>query len=106
MTPTLDPGVFILEKTDSRTVYQTTTGETWEITGTCNACGECEVGAVDTYYADTIELHYQIWTGVPVGEPGACFDSRFGSRLDIPVRPELTDKMDCCVLSGRYLSGN
>lgn len=119
MTPTLDPGIVILEQVEGRTVYQTATGETWEITGVCTACGECEVGAVDTYHATPPDpdrklshdqqpqiLRYQIWTGVPVGQPGACLDARFGSRLDIPVRPEMTEKLANCALSGRYLDGN
>lgn len=116
MIPTLDPGIFILEQTADRTVYQATTGETWEITGVCTACGECEVGAVDTYRAVPLDsdrkseqpeiLRYQIWTGVPVGQPGACLDTRFGSRLDIPVRPEMTEKLANCALSGRYLDAN
>lgn len=118
MSPTLDPGVFIVEQAEGRIVYHSVTGENWEITGTCNACGECEVGADDTYYTEPLEpdfnkpigkrttSHYHIWTGTPVGQAGACLDSRFGYRLDIPVRPELTQKMPNCVLSGRYLNGN
>ena len=116
MIDTLDPNVFILEQTENRIVYQTNTGEKWEIIGTCNACGECEVGAHDIYYEKTnLEdkkqnppepKKYQIWTGVPIGQPGACLDARFENRLDIPVRPELTKKMTNCSLSGRYLNGN
>lgn len=96
---TIEPLIWITEQTPGRTVYETDDGaESWEITGTCNACGACETGAVD---AD-----YQIWTGIPVGEAGACLDSRFGTRLDIPVRPELTEKTTSCTLKGKYLHGN
>jgi len=116
MINTLDSYVFIIEQTENRKVYQTVTGEKWEIVGTCNACGECEVGAIDNYYEKTnLEdkkqnspepKKYQIWTGIPIGQPGACLDVRFGKRLDIPVRPELTQKMQHCSLTGRYLDGN
>lgn len=100
--PTIEPFIVIVDQSETpekRVVYQTTDGaETWEITGTCSACGACEVGAVN---AD-----YQIWTGVPVGQPGACLDSRFGTRPDIPVRPELTIKFASCTLKGKYLNAN
>lgn len=75
-------------------VYATLGGERWIIRGTCSACGECEVGAVNP------DLE---WTGVPIGQPGACIDRRFGERPDVPVRPELTVKMPHCTLSGEYL---
>lgn len=117
MIKTEDPTIFILEQSEDRVVYQSVYGEQWEITGKCNACGQCEQGAYDVYYenvsdqdekttASTEPKRYQIWTGVPVGQSGACLDSRFGKRLDIPIRPELTEKMDQCVLSGKYLNGN
>lgn len=111
-TPTADYSIFIIEQEENRVVYETTEGEQWEITGKCSACGECEVGAVDTYYEEVegekmpLKKYYQIWTGVPVGQPGACFDVRYGDRLDIPVRPELPAKNPNCTLSGRYLNGN
>lgn len=108
---TIDPNVFIIEETEGRVVYETTSEEQWEIIGVCSACGECEVGAVDIYYEETedkfpLEKRYQIWTGVPIGQPGACLDVRFGNRLDIPVRPEMPEKMTNCTLSGRYLNAN
>lgn len=106
---TLDPNIFIIEQDANSVTYQTTTGEKWQITGTCSACGECEVGADDTYYEDDTESrrqiikYYQNWTGVPVGQPGACLDNRYGSRLDIPVRPEISQHYANCTLSGTYL---
>lgn len=108
---TMDSNIFIIEETEDRVVYETTFGERWEITGVCSACGECEVGAVDIYHEETkdkfpLEKRYQIWTGVPVGQPGACLDARFDNRLDIPVRPEMPGKMKNCTLSGKYLNGN
>jgi hypothetical protein len=106
---TADSSIFIIEQEENRVVYETTTGEQWEITGQCSACGECEVGAVDTYYEEVegekmpVKKHYQIWTEIPVGQPGACLDVRYGNRLDIPIRPELPSKLLNCTLSGRYL---
>jgi hypothetical protein len=110
---TTDPNIFIIEQTPGRVVYETTTGEKWEILGTCIACGACEVGAVDKYYTEDperprqlIEHSYQEWTGVSVGQPGACLDSRFGTRPDLPVRPEISSHFPTCTLSGNYINGN
>lgn len=114
---TEDPSVFIESQTSTGTesqivIYQSVTGERWQINGRCSACGECEVGANDTYYQnkispreskDYVKLHYQIWTGNPVGTPEACLDVRFGTRLDIPVRPEISQSAKNCSLSGNYL---
>lgn len=95
---TEDPGVRIVRREEGLVEYQTIDGERWVIRGQCSACGSCEVGVAD---GDT----YQIWTGVPVGQPGACLDSRYGTRLDIPVRPEISTTPGC-TLSGEYISGN
>lgn len=94
MKLTKDPNVFIIEQTEGRVVYETTAGERWEIIGTCNMCGQCEVGSVNSIIQ---------FTGVPIGESGAAFDPSGEAREDNPVRPELTVKMDKCVLTGRYL---
>lgn len=94
MRPTEDPKVFIIEEDSNRVVYETTFGERWEITGTCNMCGQCEVGSVNNFIQ---------FTEIPIGMPGAAIDIRGNNRLDNPVRPEMTKKLDKCVLSGRYL---
>lgn len=97
MRATEDPTVVIIEEEPGRVVYRTINiepEETWEITGTCNMCGQCEVGGVNG--------HIQ-FTGIPIGEPGAAVDIRGANRPDNPVRPEMTEKLDKCVLSGRYL---
>lgn len=98
LQPTEDPGVRIVSKTDDAVEYMSVDGERWVIRGQCIACGECELGAAD---GDT----YQIWTGVPIGQPNACLDSRYGQRLDIPVRPSIS-KNPHCTLSGEYIDGN
>lgn len=101
LEPTADPTCFIEKregegKSQSIT-YRNLDGERWVIRGLCIACGECEVGAVNPNL---------VWTGISVGEPGACLDSTFGTRLDVPIRPELTRKMPHCTLEGEYLHGD
>lgn len=95
---TVDPTTRIIERGaedgEQFVVYETTDGERWVIRGVCSACGECEVGAVNPDLT---------WTGVPVGQPSACIDRRFGDRPDVPVRPELTVEMPHCSLRGEYL---
>lgn len=98
LQPTEDPGVRIVRKEQDLVEYQSVDGERWIIRGQCSACGSCELGAADG------EM-YQIWTGVPVGQPGACLDSRYGNRLDIPVRPEISNSPGC-TLSGEYIDAN
>lgn len=95
--PTVDNLVFIIEQSEGRKVYETVYGEQWEITGTCNMCGECEVGSDDPNI---------VWTGIPVGQPGACYNVLGEARLDNPVRPEIKEACPNCVLEGRYLNAN
>ena len=98
MEITVDPTCWITERGVRMGVpfvrYATTEGDAWEIRGVCAACGECEVGAVNPNL---------VWTGIPVGEAGACLDSTYATRLDVPVRPELTVNMAHCSLTGDYL---
>ena len=97
MRNTKDPYVLIIEEEFGRTVYQTTNvevTETWEITGTCNMCGQCEVGGDDPYIQ---------FSGITIGEPNAAIDTRGDARPDNPIRPEMTVKLNKCVLTGRYL---
>lgn len=93
---TEDPTVFIEDIGAGWVIYRTKDGkERWIIHGTCNQCGECEVGS------DNPNL---IWTGIPVGNAGACYDELFGNRRDVPVRPEIKEKCPNCTLTGEYLS--
>ena len=94
MRVTVDLEVFIIEEEPNRIVYETEQGERWEIIGTCNMCGQCEVGGINSFIQ---------FTGIPIGLPGAAIDIRGTDRPDNPVRPEMTKKLDKCVLSGRYL---
>lgn len=95
---TRDPNIFIIEQTAERVVYETTSGEQWEILGTCNQCGLCEVGANDPEIA---------WVeGKQPGEPGACYNISGEGRVDNPCRPEIKQHFPECTLSGNYLNGN
>lgn len=91
--PTVDPSTVIEARGSGWVLYRTDQGERWVIRGTCVACGSCEVGAA------TPSL---VWTGRPVGQPGACVDKTYGFRLDVPVRPEISE-LAGCTLSGEYL---
>lgn len=95
LIPTEDPGIRIISKTEDTVEYLSVDGDRWIIRGQCIACGECEVGADQT-------IPYHIWTGVSVGNPGACYDARYGKRLDIPVRPSIS-KNSNCTLRGEYV---
>jgi hypothetical protein len=72
--------------------------EHYEVTGTCIACGACEVGNADPWLA---------WRG-PVGTPGACVDVRREQGLpvlDSPMRPELCAELaPPCTLTGQYVT--
>lgn len=89
---TIDPNIFIIEQTTNRVVYETTFGEKWEILGTCNQCGLCEIGANDPSI---------IWNpGIEPGQPNACYST---NPLDNPCRPEIKTIFPTCQLSGNYL---
>jgi hypothetical protein len=96
--PTRDRTVFIIEQEPGRVVYETILGEKWEILGTCNQCGLCEVGSSDPQI---------FWVeGKQPGEPGACYNILGEERLDNPCRPEIKQNFPECTLSGNYLNGN
>lgn len=102
MTPTNEDHIVILEKEEGRVVYQNiTTNDKWEILGTCNGCGECEIG--------TIDRDFIVWTGVPIGEPGACYNSLGSSEergddpITLPKIGTLHDGWPNCTLTGNYL---
>ena len=95
MRPTKDPNIFIIYQSPTEVLYKdVTSNRIWEITGTCNCCGECEVGK---------ENPYHVWTPNPVGTAWACY-SREEGRLDEPVTPEWTATAKFCVLKGRYIT--
>lgn len=92
--PTKDPNIFIIEQSPGKVVYETNTGEKWEMLGTCNMCGLCEVGGIDP------EI---VWNeGVLPGQPNACYNSN-PNRLDNPCRPEIGILFSGCTLTGNYL---
>ncbi len=77
--PTLDASIVIVERpSEDAVVYERVpTGERWKVSGSCNQCGLCVVGAVGDWY---------VWDGAP-GTPGANRDTRVPGRLDDPVCP-------------------
>jgi hypothetical protein len=100
---TVDRNTVIIERGEYENgvpyvVYENTDGERWRIDGRCSCCGCCEVGVPDP------DL---VWTGVPVGEPGACFHRKWGEpgAADVPTRPELREVCAPCTLTGEYLAG-
>ena len=97
MIKTEDPTVMIEDIGPAWVIYRDHDGKRWIMRGTCNQCGECEVGAINPNI---------MWIGNPVGEPGSCRDVMYGIRRDIPVRPEIKQKFPNCSLSGEYLDGD
>jgi hypothetical protein len=99
MKPTADAIVFITGQGEVDGVpyveyLNLSTNETWRVWGKCNACGACEVGNSNP------NLY---WTGIPVGEAGACVDVTFGERLDIPVGLGLPEKYPTCTLKSEAI---
>jgi hypothetical protein len=93
-----DPEIRIVSVSFDGVVYENMlTGQRWLISGVCSGCGECEVGAVNE--------HYIVWTGKPIGQPGACYDKRGGPEIrgDYPIKPEAQNDWPSCTLRGRYL---
>jgi hypothetical protein len=83
-TPTLDFDIVIIsENENSKTYERISTGERWVVSGICNQCGLCVVGAVGDWY---------IWDGPP-GTPGANRDTRAPNRLDDPIVPGFIEDM-------------
>lgn len=85
-TPTIDDDIVIESATVNPpvTIYRrVSTGARWRVTGACNQCGLCVVGAVGDWY---------VWDG-PAGTPNANRDTRWPNRLDDPITPELLPDM-------------
>lgn len=84
-TDTIDADIVITHHDGDSTYYQRrSTGARWRVTGTCNQCGLCVIGAVGDWY---------VWVGEP-GTPGASIDTRVPGRLDDPILPELLANME------------
>lgn len=85
MLPTLDPNIFIISRDKDVVEYvRTDTGETWKVSGTCNQCGLCALGAIP-------KSRY-IWVA-PIGTPFSNIDLLFNGRLDEPVLPGFNIQM-------------
>lgn len=90
--PTEDPTTWIEDLGAGWVVYRSQDGDRWIVRGACNQCGACEPP----------DASYLVWRG-PVGQPGACADTRVGQRRDVPVRPEAVNRTPSCSLNGEYL---
>ena len=93
MEPTLDPGVVIVARgvTTGGVPWMVYEGEgrRWRVSGTCNQCGLCVVGAAHPE-------HYA-WDGPP-GMPYAVRDLRLPGRLDEPVALGFERDLPGCTL--------
>ena len=99
--PTMDPEVWIVERRtrEGVVVYKSNDGTTWEIVGTCTACGECEVGISE----EEALRRKLVWQG-EVGTPFACIEADWTlDRLDSPVTPDIVKGHPHCTLRGRWL---
>jgi hypothetical protein len=85
--PTLDADIVVVGREDGPppvVVYRrVSTNDTWAVSGTCNQCGLCVIGAVGEWY---------VWNGPP-GTPGASSDTRVPGRADDPVCPGFIEDM-------------
>lgn len=71
VTRTGDPNVIVETYQRGRVVYRDLiTGEHWAELGECNQCGLC---------VDPSDPMVE-WTGIPLGEPGACSDIDYETR--------------------------
>jgi hypothetical protein len=93
MIATLDPNIFIVSKDKDVVEYiRIDTGETWKVSGTCNQCGLCVVGAANK--------EDYIWYK-KAGEPYAVTDVRVAKgRLDEPITSEF-NIAGCCLIIER-----
>ena len=84
---TLDPDVVVVARdygSSPRIVYERiSSGERWAVTGECNRCGLCVIGAVGDWY---------VWDG-PAGTPNASRDLRVPNRPDDPICPGFIEDM-------------
>jgi len=94
MQATTDPDVFIVSLTTRRVrgqlvgelvYYRRDTKQEWTVTGTCNRCGLCVIGAART--------QDYVWSKPP-GTPDAVTDLRvLQGRMDEPVTPGFIEDM-------------
>jgi hypothetical protein len=94
MKPTKDENIFIIFQAPAEIVYKDVKRDRiWQIIGTCNCCGECEIGKDDPNLVRTPN---------PLGTAWNCY-SKEPNRLDEPVTPEFVQQAKYCVLSGSYI---
>jgi len=116
-TPTEDPTTWVTAQYDDVWEYENTDGLRWRITGTCNACGACEMppAAIDGEPVTFTNLRIYLdgtsdewtrtvrWYDEP-GQPGACIEEGYDQRRDIPLTPDgLPNPAQGCLLAGEWL---
>lgn len=88
--PTDDPTVVIKRREGDVVHYLNIEGEEWTAdNATCDQCGNCWPDPAD-YPEGAYPFPYIEWRA-PRGESGACWDTRYGQRLDLVNRPEMAE---------------
>jgi hypothetical protein len=95
--------------------YENIDGKRWKIVGECNACGLCETPPTDgsnfsiqnnVFINENNEIESYsrtlVWNNSP-GVPGACLETNFNDRKDIPMTPDFVNEIDGCQLTGTWL---
>lgn len=115
--PTEDPTTVITNHYDDVWEYENTDGRRWRITGTCNACGACEMPPEAIDGQPVVLSNRRIlqdgseevwnrtirWYDTP-GQPGACLEDGYDQRRDIPITPDgLPSPAEGCLLTGEWL---
>jgi hypothetical protein len=89
-TPTADPFVVIEDSSPGYVRYRNvTTGQRWEVHGTCDRRGNCLIGAV----LDLDGQEVVVRDHAHLNELTAQYGSRIDSEMDVPVTP---DFVSCC----------
>jgi hypothetical protein len=119
---TMDPTTWITNRTvendENVLYYENTDGKKWKIKGSCIACGLCEnhvsdEGSIAIITNKIINSNNEIetytrelnWVGI-AGTPGACIETNFQNRLDIPMTPDFVNEIDGCTLSGEWIDAD
>lgn len=122
MEDTIDPTTHIVVRSGDYIEYVNTDGKRWGIYGKCICCGLCELNNNESIpiSGDITIQHNKIlledgsfgefnrillWFNEP-GISGACLESGYEHRLDIPLTPDYTNETPNCSFSGVWISGN
>jgi hypothetical protein len=96
-------------------IYENTDGKRWRVSGSCNQCGLCEIYNNEPLNQEIVHTNYRMNEGVkethtrvliwhhPPGTPGACVEVGYNTRLDIPMTPELINRIPECTYQAEWL---